>query len=296
MASICIVTEQLPPAFAWDPAFPVRGTEKFYVQTAENLAEFGHNVTVFYDGADKKLKAEYKNRRDVALKTFDAALVCNRRSVGMAHKMTKNVVEWTNFYPWMDFGSDDEPLIVISEIAKKTLPLTKRPVHVIGHGVDPSVFHKPAPDAAPRQKIVLYTSSPDRGLQRLEKLWRAYDVENTYGYKLVATSYGTTRLSDHDVADFLRSASFWVHPGAGVELYCLAAVEAQACGATPIVVPNGALRETVLHGYRFTNEAFDAGLVGILAGDATMDGIDGSWIPTWAEVTREIERVLLAKQ
>lgn len=295
MPNICIVTEQLPPQFAWDPAFPVRGTEKFYVQTAENLAARGHNVTVFYDGADTALKAKYVNRMTQPVKTFDAALVCNRRSVGMAHKMANRVVEWTNFYPWMDFGSDDEPLIVISEIAKKTLPPTKRPVHVIGHGVDPEVFHPPA-DGVSRQKTVLYTSSPDRGLRRLEKLWRDYDVERSYGYKLIATSYGTTRLSDDDVANLLRSAAFWVHPGAGIELYCLAAVEAQACGATPIVVPNGALRETVLHGYRFTDAAFDAGLVGILAGDATMDGIDGSWIPTWAEVTREIERVLLAKQ
>ena len=79
-----------------------------------------------------------------------------------------------------------------------------------------------------------------------------------------------------------------MHPGRGVELFCLAAVEAQACGATPIVVPNGALAETVLYGYRFTPESFAEGLCAVLSGDAAMKEVNAFHIAGWFDVTESL--------
>jgi glycosyltransferase involved in cell wall biosynthesis len=286
-----ILTEEIPPHFYWNPTKPIRGTEKFYTYTAKCLAK-NHEVTVLYDGPT--VIAAHNVRfvpREKAPKTCDAYLVCNPRRP-FVPKQSEKVVEWTNFASWQDTSPDDtRPLIVISQTAKKLVQnATRRPIQVIGHGLDRSIYHK---KDGTLEKIVVYSSSPDRGLNRLVKLWREHDIKKEFGYDLVVTAYGTQNVSDTKVASLLQKAAFWVHPGQGVELFCLAAVEAQACGATPIVVPNGALSETVMHGYRFTDQHFDNGLLAVLSGDAVIDGITADHIPDWDAVTDEIEKLLV---
>lgn len=290
--NITIITEMLPPPFHWNPAAPVRGTEKFYVETAKALAR-KHKVTVVYDGPIvlQSERLRFVDRDNLPMAS-DAILVCNRQSFAEGlYEITDRVVEWTNFANWTNYGSPVEPLIVISQTAKKLVQhKTRRPIHVIGHGVDKNIYFNPN---KPRDKTVLYTSSPDRGLKRLVHLWQTHRIEETYGYRLLVSAYGNSKVSDKMIAEALQSASFWIHPGEGVELFCLAAVEAQACGATPIVVPNGALSETVMHGYRFPDQDFDDGLLAVLSGDARMPHVTADHVPDWNSVTDEIERLLI---
>ncbi len=286
-----ILTEEIPPHFHWNPLKPVRGTEKFYVYTAKCLAK-KHKVTVVYDGPDLEISSSLRFvSRENTPKSCDSVLICNprRKSPPM---LCETIVEWTNFASWQDTAPyEDRPLIVISQTAKKLVQnATRRPIHVIGHGIDRDIYNK---KSGPLEKIVVYSSSPDRGLNRLVKLWRDNNIQKEFGYDLVVTAYGTQNVSDSEVAAVLQKAAFWVHPGQGVELFCLAAVEAQACGATPIVVPNGALSETVMHGYRFTDQHFDNGLLAVLSGDATIDGVTADHIPDWDVVTDEIEKLLV---
>lgn len=290
--NITILTEVLPPFFHWDPTAPVRGTEKFYVKTARCLSK-KHKVTVVYDGPlvtyGDNLRFVDRNNMPIA---SDAVLVCNRQGkLDGLYTVTDRLVEWTNFANWKDYGSVGEPLIVISQTAKKLVQnKTNRPIHIVGHGVAKEVYFNVNQE---RDKTVVYTSSPDRGLNRLLRLWRDHQIEKVYGYRLVVSAYGDAAVSDKTIADTLRKASFWVHPGEGIELFCLAAVEAQACGATPIVVPNGALSETVMHGYRFPDKDFDDGLLAVLSGDARMPHVTADHIPDWQTVTDEIERLLI---
>jgi glycosyltransferase involved in cell wall biosynthesis len=140
-----------------------------------------------------------------------------------------------------------------------------------------------------RARRVVYSSSPDRGLDRLKKIQPQIEA---LGYELYITPYGgTSSLTDEALSKVLQTSQFWVHPGGGVELFCIAAVEAQVAGCTPIVVPNGGLHETVKHGYRFTDASFEEGLLAVLAGEAFMQGVNANHIPSWSLATKSLLNV-----
>lgn len=278
---ICIETEAVPQQFWWDENNPIRGTEKFYVETARSLRRAGHHVDIHKE----------PNRPTRPRHNYDIVIRCNQRpQFGLPTAMGQRVIEWTNFYfddeveyGRHKYGSGDD-LVVISQFARDLLPpYLQRKARVVPHGIDRSIYFN---DGRERKPQVAFTSAPDRGLDYLKRIWVENDIEFTTGYRLVTGSYGKSSKSDAEVAEMLRESDFWVHPGVGLELFSLAAVEAQSCGATPIVVPSGALRETVLHGYRFPKQDFEAGLFAVLSGQATLSGINAAHIPTWDEATR----------
>lgn len=281
---IAIVTESLPPSFHWDVDYPVRGTEKFYVETAKALRRLGHEVDIYKDPDRKPFPPGV---------SYDVALLCNQRG-GEPRPKAGHIVTWTNFafdnpgdYVRCLYNSAQD-FVVISETARRLLPeFMQQRCRVVPHGYDPEIYYPPDPKVA-RSRTVVFTSSPDRGLLTLQRIWHHYDVEKQTGYRLVTGKYGERAISDENIADLLRKSAFWVHPGEGKELFCLAAVEAQACGATPIVVPSGALAETVMHGYRFPRTTFAEGLVAVLSGDATMQDVTAQHIPTWDAATAKL--------
>ena len=52
------------------------------------------------------------------------------------------------------------------------------------------------------------------------------------------------------MAEQYRRAGVWAYPCSWRETSCISAMKAQAGGAVPAVIPNGALRETVRFGFR----------------------------------------------
>src|SRR6185437_6521806 len=64
------------------------------------------------------------------------------------------------------------------------------------------------------------------------------------------------RLGHAAVANQFRQAGVWAYPCSVRETSCITAMKAQAGGAIPAVIPNGALRETVRFGFR-TERDFD---------------------------------------
>ncbi len=302
---LVIETEHLPPQFRWDPTRPERGTEKFYVETAKAAAKMGQNVVVLGDFDSEVIVDRVKyvpcgpettsmlNRLGIR-----HCLVCNPRQRPYHGRVKAARVDaWTNFNlpaeqygPYLrevdhiiDSGLEPGQFTVISEYHRQQIlkadPSPPIPIRVVPHGVDRSIYY-PGNDTL-RKKQIVYSSSPDRGLALLQDI----DLQ---GYKLVCTSYGQKRMTDQGVASLLRESQFWIHPGQGTELFCLAAVEAQACGATPIVVPNGALQETVRYGYCFPESCFIAGLQSVLAGEACMTKVTAGHIPSWEEATRQL--------
>lgn len=294
MKTMVIECERVPEAYWFDPSCPVRGTDKFYVETARSAAKQGYVVTVCHDADEmthvegvvfvpRHQFAEYRPHVDVWIR-------CNPRGPVERPKNAVYYMVWTNFAlppgGYSDFVQNcpqTDRFCVISQYAKSRFQADcgQIDLKVVPHGIDHDIYW--TQPALPRQPRVCFTSSPDRGLDVVKRVWRDYNLDAHA--ELWVSSYGTTEKADRDVAKTLRTSDFWVHPGVGEELFCLAAVEAQACGATPIVVPNGALSETVRFGYRLTRESFAERFALIVANRLTMKDIHANWNPSWDQAT-----------
>jgi hypothetical protein len=152
----------------------------------------------------------------------------------------------------------------------------------VRNGITPGYFtRQPAPA---RSRRVLFSSSPDRGLDVLLELWplvreQVPDAELVYTYAPVydevaghypplsahrdtiltlAAQPGVRRLdglSQPALARLMRSSLVWAHPsyttpyaGRFHETSCIGAMEAQAAGCCVVAADWGALRETVRTG------------------------------------------------
>ena len=293
MKTMVIECEAVPPAYRFDPDFPVRGTDKFYVETAKAAVKAGYEVYVVHD-TDKCRTSNgvyYVDREsfDVMSGHVDVWLRCNPRGPVTRPKARYYMV-WTNFALPKGFYADfvtncpeTDQFCVISQYAKARFQADcgQIDLKVVPHGVNHDIYWNSS--GIERQPRVCFTSSPDRGLDVIKRIWEDYDLAPHA--ELWVSSYGQSALRDRDVAEVLRASDFWVHPGVGEELFCLAAVEAQACGATPIVVPNGALAETVRFGYRATAESFAETFVTAVTNRLTLKGVHANWNPSWEQAT-----------
>lgn len=298
-------TEVLPSDFRWEPSKPLGGTPEFYARTAQETVSMSpdNEVLVVYDGPlwvpdDGRLV--YLPREDAkeAIPEFDPdrVMICNygRRHVerdfaDATFCLMRDPVYWTNHY-------EDEPdpigkNTVVSEFHRRQL-LEAGDIHtrVVPHGVDHDKYRC---DPKDKRKLCLFSSSYDRGGAYLEDLWRTHRIRERTGYELHVTSYGRNHgvpgalggISEEEMTDLYKEASFWLHPGHGVELFCLAGVKAQAAGCTPVIVPNMALAETVKWGYRFSEGDYAKRLIQVLNNGMTVAS-NADHIPSWAEATR----------
>jgi SAM-dependent methyltransferase len=161
----------------------------------------------------------------------------------------------------------------------------------VRNGIVPEYFAGEQPDREPR---VLYTSSPDRGLDILLELWpqiveRVPDAELLHCYAAVydrvadqnpAIAAHRDRIrelgqqpgvraigsqSQPRLAELMRTARVWAHPSystpVGNKFYetsCIGAMEAQAAGCRIVAGAWGALPETVKTGALLRGDPTDA--------------------------------------
>lgn len=301
--SVVIITEAVPEPYHFNPRLPIRGTDKFYVKTAKSAVELGYECDVIYDGPRDFVDGVcYFSRADTDLVLSNRParlIVCNPRGDQQnlrgrsRHLTATRTTIWTNLFipgsyrEWLrDIPVTYSDIVVISSYARDLMCAdapSSRP-RVVPHGIDRSIYYPPQAGSV-REKDVVFSSSPDRGWDVLRRIWATKD---TNGYALVTGAYGTTQVSDREMAGLLRSASFWVHPGVDSELFCLAAVEAQACGCTPIVVPLGALSETVKFGIRAPRADFEAVLLATLHGQTPFQGVNADHVGDWLPVTKQL--------
>ena len=62
------------------------------------------------------------------------------------------------------------------------------------------------------------------------------------------------RVSHQDVARLFCQADVWAYPCLFPESSCITAMKAQIAGAIPVVIPTGALKDTVIFGYKTTQD------------------------------------------
>ena len=190
-------------------------------------------------------------------------------------------------------------VIVISNYARAwtvgSHEIASGKIVVLEHGVQPEECANMASDpksdvslaAAARDPYrVVYTSSWDRGLEKLIDVWpQVYRAVGpraslviTYGRGPIGQAYHERlhemqlsmntelryNLTDHDVSVVYASAGVWAYPCAGVELFCTSAVRAQCNGAVPVVIPCMALQDTVKFGIKTTPAHFADELASML--------------------------------
>lgn len=268
--SVDLWTETLPPEYHWDPLDPRRGTEEFYVRTAESLVDRGHDVTVLYDGSRVVHNGVVYCPRVEYASRYDITIYCNDPE-GATPVSGARLIRWTNKY-------GDRPSTIGRFHSRVVISQFQKSIYgdavVIGHGCDPI-------EPKPKLNQALYSSSPDRGLDFLKAIWPR--VQAATGVELVHTT-GTD--SNDSVKDLYASARFWLHPGLGVELFCLSALKAQAAGCIPCVVPHMALAETVKYGLKTSLDRFERDLIAYFLSDPQPEPFVA---PTWQSVTEQLE-------
>lgn len=151
---------------------------------------------------------------------------------------------------------------------------------VTRNGLDTSLYAGPCVKEGCR---AVYSSSPDRGLDKLLDYWPAIremrpdaELHVYYGFdtwermaevrndKIAKLQIGIFRarlarmteqgvvshgrVGQEELAKAWMGASLWLYPTSFTETSCITAMEAQAAGAWPITSSLAALRETVRHG------------------------------------------------
>ena len=129
-------------------------------------------------------------------------------------------------------------------------------------------------------KKVIYTSSYDRGLEHLLKIWPDVvkavpeaELHVFYGWDLFARFYGDNpermawkkkiddmmehkgvthhgRVSQPQIVKEMKKCGIWAYPTHFGEISCITAMKAQALGCIPIVINYAALETTVQFGVK----------------------------------------------
>jgi glycosyltransferase involved in cell wall biosynthesis len=287
--NVDIYTEALPPSFRWDPKAPWRGTEQFYVETAKHLALLGHSVNVFYDGKAAVVDGVHYIPRGLFFSKWQenaTLLACNSHPDPQRNIPYARRVRWSNFnHDRLEhFGLAFDAHVVLSEYHRKQFGGGV----VIGHGCD---GYSPGT----KENVILFSSSPDRGADFLKGI--AGRVFKETGFRF---EFGYTGLPESDMRAKYESAKVWVHPGLGVELFCISALKAQAAGCVPVVIPNMALKETVRVGVFARSLAhFEHSLIDLCKDSERIASIQTDLgklsIPSWTEVTKKLEILCATK-
>lgn len=269
-----IWSEELPPEWEWTPKSYLGGTPEFVVNTAEFISH-DTEVIVYYDGETKYVNRVYYLPRDRFIGGADVILSCNSK----APKKGKYNIYWSSWFHNRDKDFlDFDERIVLSPYHQKIFGNNSR---LIPLSIWPEQFKNPVKV----KKQCLYSSSPDRGLNFLKSIWN--DVSRETGAVLISTyDYG---ISEKEMVELYKSSEFWLHPGQGIELFCLSAVKAQAAKCIPVVVPNMALETTVKYGVKTTLEKYKDELIKTINNPPKVEDVNfGSWETVTMELFKNV--------
>jgi glycosyltransferase involved in cell wall biosynthesis len=285
----------------WEPWHPadieqrgLGGSETAAVRLAEELSELGHVVTVYGEMREGAVWRNVIFRRHEAFDPLDErdAVICSRlpevadRPIRAAVKLLwlHDVDVGPRLTPERAAGFDR--ILCLSEWHARHVagryPFAADRIETTRNGVHLAYFDPlPWEQRAPR---VLFTSSPDRGLDVLLGLWprvldRVPAAELAHCYSAVYDKIadqdpvvGEHRkrirslssqpgvaclgsLGQRELATLMCSSRVWAHPswmgahGAPFhETSCIGAMEAQAAGCVVVASDWGALPETVYYG------------------------------------------------
>jgi glycosyltransferase involved in cell wall biosynthesis len=181
-------------------------------------------------------------------------------------------------------------IFVLSEAHKAQLledqPHLEDKIIITANGIDPERFFRvEGRERKPRSFI--YSSSPDRGLERIldwwpdvQKMWPDATLDVYYGFgnfeqlkqrgmanltewqqgmiERMDALDGVTlrgRVGQDELAEAFAEHQYWFYPSIWTETYCIGAVEAIAAGCTPVTNDLAALAERVPERFRVPHDA-----------------------------------------
>jgi hypothetical protein len=232
------------------------GTEESIVHWATWLVKLGHEVRVFHNNHDPNMALTYKSVDYLPRYTYehDGDVCINVKSTDIPRGNVPTVY-YTNETnaPSLDLAEYDM-VIWPSDYARQNYPVNNPKVRVVPHGYNPTSLK-------PRAKVplsCLYASSPDRGLDTLERIWPSIVDEFpqahlyvTYGGKLDLPNTTSVILDEKQMDELYGKTDFWLYPmnESAIELYCMTGKKAQVAGAIPVIIPRMALHDTVTNGF-----------------------------------------------
>lgn len=258
-----IWTEELTPSWWWSPYNYLGGTPEAVVNLAES---FDDDVCVYYDGSPCEKNGVYYLDRG-AYTGKDILIAFN----SVPKRLAKYNIYTTSWYHARqeDYEEFDER-IVLSPYHQSIFGENSR---IIPLSCTKEQFENPSKI----YKQCLFSSSPDRGRDFLESIWD--DVERETNAQLITTY--SEYISEDEMIELYKSSEFWLHPGDGIELFCISALKAQAAECIPVYVPNMALETTVRYGVRTTKEEFKETLIDTIKFPPLPEEIT---FPSWKEV------------
>lgn len=144
-----------------------------------------------------------------------------------------------------------------------------------------------SPQVVRNPRRVIFTSSPDRGLQQLLEIWPDVmkavpdaELEVFYGFQLFDKFHAGNpasmqwkakivaqlsqpgivkhgRLSQPELAEEMLTCGIWAYPATFQEINCISAIKAQAYGCVPVVMNEAALQTTVQFGIKIDGDIYD---------------------------------------
>lgn len=300
---------------AWEEWAPpsvvngIGGSEEAVIYVSRELTKIGYNVTVYNNCGD--LRGEYQGVKYCNWYEFNPNDDYNILIAWRGNIFTKDIkankkIVWLHDVPQEgQFTPENTSLvdrvIVLSEYHKSLLPscVPADKIFVSSNGIHMEDFHIVGER---NPKRIIYTSSYDRGIEHLLKMWpdirkEVPDAElhlfygwNTYD-KMIEQGYRPKEYKDHMVSlmsqegivehgrvghkqlvkEFGKSG-IWAYPSHFEEISCISAMKAQACGCVPVYVNYAALKETVKDGIAVegkagdgdTNEEYKKALINVL--------------------------------
>jgi glycosyltransferase involved in cell wall biosynthesis len=259
------------------------GSETAAVRLASALTKKGYVVTV-YGEVDSGAVGQVVYRHHSAFDPMDyrkATIVSRTPQLLDRRFASEKVLLWLHD---ADYGDELTPgrlgkadsVMLLSDWQKGHLNLPN--VRLTANGIEPAYFPS-LPAWGERPNRVIFSSSPDRGLDLLLLAWprvreKIPDAELVYCYSSVYDEMAKDRpdlaefrahldeladqpgvvnlgsLSHPNLASAMATCRVWAHPSwwspgrrPFYETYCIGAVEAQAAGCVPVMAPWGALNE-----------------------------------------------------
>lgn len=279
-------------AEGWSPAnldTGIGGSEEILILLARELANKGHEVTVYHNGTHGDYDGvSYKDHTDFkAFEHSDIFISFKNRGILDLSINSEKIIHWTTEIEpkWMNFEADRVDYIVhmskYHESRNVGVSKAKEKSIVIGNPIDFSEMKNYK--HGKKQKVALYCSSLDRGIENVLRYWN--DAKQLLGINKLIITYGWDfmdkmiagnprmklwkeemnqlmsqkgiefrgRVSRKEMTKLYSKSKYWILPlnNPDSELFCINAVKAQYLGCIPVTVKDGALQETILHNINY---------------------------------------------
>lgn len=226
----------------WSPLDKrIGGSEEAIVEWGKILSR-EHNVTVFHNGQHGKFgDVYYRDHSEYG--PADITVNVNYPQFPAKGK----TIFFSSLVKHPDLSQFDA-VCALTEYALNNTGIVHPNTHIVPLGYDEAKIY-------PKDKVkkqCLYASSPDRGLDTLERIWPSVVEQHpdahlyvTYGGQIDAPNTTCGEFSEDEMNDLFATSEFWLHPCSGGEMFCITGKKAQVAGCIPVIIPTMALAETV---------------------------------------------------